>query len=114
MDLDETLGQSVEWAHACSADRRLLQTLKRLFQKHPELLTFLFDRRQARLNAAPEVILERAQGMSSGERILVRIALDLWNSSGETNLLDPIERLDRDNFENFISALHLLRHDSSL
>lgn len=51
----------------------------------------------------------RAGVLSSGERLFVLVALDFRSESGETPIPDLYQRLDGKNFNNFISALRIIR-----
>lgn len=50
-----------------------------------------------------------AATMSGGEQLLVRIASDLWNASGDVKLSDVVRRLDRANFVRVLDGLSLTR-----
>jgi hypothetical protein len=101
----------LNWTRLGRHERRMLGTLTLVFRNHPQLLEFLFDRDQPRLRFEPERILVEAGGFSSGEKILVRIGLDLWNGSGGVALWDVIERLDVENYRNVLAGLRNLRRN---
>src|SRR5438093_9073519 len=56
-------------------------------------------------------LLAEAQTMSGGERLLVRIAYDLWQANGVVGIWELPRRLDRANFERVLDALELCRND---
>jgi energy-coupling factor transporter ATP-binding protein EcfA2 len=50
--------------------------------------------------------LERAaETLSGGERLLVRIAEELWSAEKRTGLWELVRRLDRDNFARVLETL---------
>jgi len=54
-------------------------------------------------------LLVEAETMSSGERLLVRIAYDLWHADGDVALWELPRRLDRSGFHRVVRALELSR-----
>jgi hypothetical protein len=106
--------ESIQWTDALTSERELLIAIKRLFNRHPDLLTFVFDRQLPRLRCEPDILIQQSQSMSSGEATLTRIAMDLWNSSGNVRLPDIMERLDPGNFENVIATLRYLGPKKSI
>ncbi len=85
------------------------QAIDMIFGSRPGLKSHMFGQDKFRLCAEPEDILENALGLSSGEQILLKIALDLWSGSGQTDLYDLLTTLDEGNFINFLKALLIMR-----
>jgi hypothetical protein len=85
------------------------EVLNLIFLKHPQLLHFLFDRHEPCLRQDAETLLYDAGVFSSGEKILVQVALDLWCGQGEARLWDIVERLDSGNYHNLLAGLRHLR-----
>lgn len=56
-----------------------------------------------------EGLLVKAEKMSGGERVLVRIAYDLWEAKGVVGVWEIARRLDTRNFERVIDALAICR-----
>jgi hypothetical protein len=50
-----------------------------------------------------------ARAMSSGERLLIRIAHDLWTSGGEVGLCEVTRKLDDQMFHRVLEALRMCR-----
>jgi excinuclease UvrABC ATPase subunit len=48
-----------------------------------------------------------AQTFSGGERLLVRIAEELWSAEKRTGLWELVRRLDRDNFARVLATLSI-------
>ena len=99
----------LNWQRPGRHETRMMETLNIIFAGHSKLLQFLFDNEAARLREEPELLLARARGFSSGEQILVRIGLDLWNGSGDVKLWHIIESLDDISYENVLLGLGHLR-----
>ncbi len=70
------------WKNASSSDLNLFSKISTLLSQHPELLNSLFDKSEARLSTAPEVLLKKARGLCSGEQVLLKICIDLWCGQG--------------------------------
>lgn len=107
----EGLEESVmlNWQETGRHQNRMMETLNIILGNHPEILEFLFEKDRPRLNHEPEILLSRSAGFSSGQRVLIRTALDLWNGSGEVKLWQIIEDLDANNYKNVIQGLGHLR-----
>jgi len=101
----------LNWTRLGRHERRMLATLSLIFRNHPNLLEFLFERDRPQLRLAPELLLFDAGVFSSGEKVLVRVGLDLWNGSGGVSLWDVIERLDLENYRNVLAGLRNLRRN---
>ena len=99
----------LNWQGARRHERRMLEVLNLIFRNHPELLAFLFEPGQPRLRQAPEILLVEAGVYSSGEKVLLRVALDLWNGSGHAQLWDLIEGLDLASYRQVLVGLRHLR-----
>ena len=98
----------IQWQKATKTDLRLLETVSRVFKKHPELVKFLFDPKEPKLRLAPEELLAVSINFSSGEDLLIRVALDLWSGGGNAKIWELIEFLDNENLLNVVSALQFL------
>ena len=99
----------IKWAKATKTDLRLFESISILFTNHSYLLDFIFDPDAAKLKFNPEVILRGSVDLSSGEDLLIRIALDLWSGSGEAKIWELIEYLDDQNFDQVLKALSCLK-----
>ena len=104
----------LNWPGCGRHERRILEVLNLIFRNHTKLLDFLFEPGEPRLRLEPEHLLFNAGVFSSGEQILVRLALDLWDGSGNVRLWDIIDRLDDENYRNVLLGLrHLRRIDTN-
>jgi hypothetical protein len=99
----------LNWKEPGRHQLRMQETLNLIFHNHPALLAFLFETEHARLRRAPEDLLVRAGAFSTGEKILIRIGLDLWTGQGDVHLWDIVERLDEENYHYVLAGLRHLR-----
>lgn len=99
----------LNWINANRHEYRVQETLNLIFSNHPNLLEFLFDKQSPQLRLQPVRLLSEASVFSSGEKILVRVGLDLWNGSGQASLWDIVERLDIYNYQSVLAGLRKLR-----
>jgi hypothetical protein len=99
----------LEWKGAGRHERRMQEVFNLIFQNHPQFLEFLFERDRARLRLEPEELLMEAGALSTGERILIRVGLDLWCGQGHVHLWDIVERLDDENYHHVLAGLRHLR-----
>lgn len=99
----------LNWQKTGRHELRMMESLNIIFAGHSKLLQFLFDDESARLADEPELLLAWARSFSSGEQILIRIGLDLWNGSGDIKLWHIIESLDDTTYENVLIGLRHLR-----
>jgi hypothetical protein len=97
--------QMIRWPGATESDGRLLSIIGHLCSRHLYLLDFLFDPDEPKLRRSACELLEEAAVMSSGEDLLVRVALDLWSGSGNAHVWELFEILDEGNFINVLRAL---------
>jgi hypothetical protein len=102
----------LDWKNPGRGGQRMMEVMNLIFRYHPKLLEFLFDSEGPQLCEEAEDLMREAGVFSSGEKILVRIALNLWNGYGSVSLWDVIERLDQRNYQQVILGLqHLRRFD---
>lgn len=83
----------------------------RVFFRHPYLLNDFFEEEQPRIKRRPEKMLIWAQGFSSGETVLIKIALDIWSGSGNTYVWELLESLDKENFFHVLEGLVISRRN---
>jgi hypothetical protein len=99
----------LNWDKAGRAERRMMESLNLMFSGHGKLLEFLFEPDRPKLRQEPEILLSLAGGYSSGERILIRVALDIWCGAGEVRLWDIIEKLDDECYAQVLRGLGHLK-----
>lgn len=101
------------WREATRAERRLYILISAIFRNHPKLLEFFFERDRAKISFDPETMLREAGCFSSGEQVLIRVALDMWSGSGNATVWQLLEILDYESFSNVLKALDNWRHFAS-
>lgn len=99
------------WPNAGDSDLQRYEAISRVFMSHEYLLPFFFDTEQPRVRLAPEKMLRQADGMSTGEFLLIKIALDIWSGSGNARVWELIENLDQQNFSFVLQALLISRQN---
>lgn len=96
------------WQTATKTDHQLYFVIKIIFRNHPKLLEFFFEAEEPRICGEPMEIRKLALCFSSGEELLVRVALDVWSGSGNAKIWQLVETLDSENFSNVLEALSFL------
>ena len=81
----------IGWELAGGFERKVYTATSLLFSDNPGLLDFLFDRQKPELRASPEELLAAARGLSSGDFLRVRVALDLWSGSGSVSVHELLD-----------------------
>ena len=99
----------IHWNNACSGDVKLYKAVAILLTQYPHLLTFLFHPTIPKLNKPPHIIKHSIGHLSSGEKLLVLIALDFWSSDGNASIAEVNNILDDINLNAFLNALVFLR-----
>jgi hypothetical protein len=87
----------LKWKNCGRARERLGEVMSRIFRNHPKLLDFLFYPDRPELRDDAEILLRESGVFSTGEKILIRVALDLWTGEVEVKLWDIIQKLDQSN-----------------
>ena len=95
----------VNWKNACMGDKKRLQAVSTVLANYPWLIDEIFHPTEASLRTSPQALL---RGRSSGEKVLIGTAVDVWNSGAGVKLTD-LEHLDNENLMNVFKALALLR-----
>lgn len=99
-----------EWKHASQGDKRLFQAISILLKNYPHLVRVMFDPKKPELREGSETLRRKLGSLSSGESLLIRIGMDLWNESGDVKFTD-LDRLDTANLKNLMEAICYLRQD---
>ena len=91
------------WKNACPGDLKRYRIIAQALERHPNLLHSLFQTDRAQLTTSPDQIKRRTGAFSTGEKVLIRAALDIWSDQGGV-LLNDLLRLDPINFKNMMMA----------
>ena len=102
------------WREATVSERVQYELISLIFSKHPKLLEFFFEKHRPRMSYSPVEMLKEIGVFSTGEELLIRVAMDIWSGSGNTKLWRLIEQLDHDNFSNVLKALDNWKHFRSV
>ena len=83
-----------------------------LMANDPDLIDFVLNSERTCLVSSSESILIEAGVLSTGEQVLVRTALDIWDSSGYVSFTDIVYSLDACRLEAVLLAIQVLRFSS--
>ena len=97
------------WENPGRGGQRLMEVMNLTFQNHPQLLGFLFESDRPKLRHEASTLIREAGAFSTGEKILIRIALNLWSGHGSVCLWDIIEKLDQEDYQQVVLGLQYLR-----
>ncbi len=86
-----------------------LQIIVEMFQADDRLLEFVFNPVKAELRTCPQTLTEESRCLSSGEQILIRVALDIWSAEGSATVGELLTALDYPRFEDVIRAMKSAR-----
>lgn len=95
------------WPNACQAEQKQFRAISVILAGSPELVDFLFDSREPKLNDTSENLLRRARGCSRGDYLLIKLCLDIWCEQGKIQVHELFE-LDRDIFISTLRAFEQL------
>ncbi len=95
----------IKWQQADTNDKALLKILTILFEKNEHLLKVFLHPDLPKLSSTSDTIKSRMSGFSSGDRLLIRIGLDIWNGSGGIHFNELYETLDTINLKKILVAL---------
>ena len=84
------------------------QAITLVLKKHDKLKDHCFSNQKTELRQSPHKILESAAGYSTGEKLLLKIALDIFDGSGNAKVKDLLEILDAQNFVNVLDGFNYL------
>ena len=91
------------------------QKIIELFKKNEGLILYVFDQKELEKNG--ETVLADRKLLNSNEfkvlsyteKLLIKLAINLWNGDDEISIYDIIEQLDDRNFNIFMSVLRILK-----
>jgi hypothetical protein len=96
-----------EWKNYSHNELLGFEVISTALRSKPQLLELIFDPLVPRVNFTRETFPEVLSRLSHRENILARVALDLWNSTGNVMLWEIVEVLGRKDQLNLIDALVL-------
>lgn len=95
-------------------DKHLFFILSHLYEKHENLLHRLLNPDHPVLINPHFTVQERCYGLSTGEKVLMRIGLDIWDSSGGIHFNELYQDLDHISFQKMLLSLLYLRHPGQI
>lgn len=97
------------WNNALESDVFLKEALSMLYGHNENMLHFLLNQDQPCLISSSENIKNQANVFSTGEQLLIRIGLDIWDGSGGIHFNELYQGLDERNFQKMLLVLLFLR-----
>ena len=85
------------------------EAISLLLANDPQFLDFLFTANRKSLAASPADLLACMRGFSSGQQLLIRLALDIWSESGSAPLGAVLRTLDDIRIEGLLLAIERIR-----
>lgn len=95
-----------KWTRASQFEKLQFQSIS-LFLR-PDLVIFLFNLSEPKLNASPEETLVLAKGFCYTDRILIKLAVDIWCGFGGVSIMELLD-LDPEVFNLVLRSLSMLR-----
>lgn len=108
-ELEDTIYQVSERKRVKDEDDFIAYPIKVVLESHPKLYEYLFNFKNYCLRDSPSNIIKDSIGLSSGEQLLIKIVLDLWDYSGNALLRDTYQLLDPHSFQRVMLAIKLAR-----
>ena len=97
------------WENASNEELRQFEIISMILEKHKKIINYLFDTKNPKLNGTPNDILKNASAFSRGEYVLIKVALDVWSESGNANLTEILNTLDKENFIKVMKGINYLK-----
>ena len=97
------------WKNPDESDVTLYKALALLYGHNENLLHFLLNPDHPLLRRSSEILKDDCKLFSSGEELLVRIGLDIWDGSGGIKFNELYQKLDDKNFQKVLCVLLYLR-----
>ncbi len=79
-----------------------------LLTHHPHIKTLLFDKNLNQMVIPLDKLDQSLEGLSTSEKLLAHMALDIWDELSEVSMTQITRVLDRKNFHCYIKSLDLL------
>jgi hypothetical protein len=98
-------GMILDWKDASADELMLLEMISKLLDDNEQLLTFIFEPTLPKLRKRAGVLKEDSWKFSSGEALLIRVALDIWSGSGHVQLWELIEGWRPKDWRRFIPVI---------
>ncbi|MEI6811049.1 MAG: hypothetical protein WCK60_03325 [Candidatus Nomurabacteria bacterium] len=99
----------MSWNDADESDKILYKALSSLYAHNENLLHLLLNPDCPSLMTSSDGLKLYCKALSSGEQVLLRIGLDIWDGSGGIHFNELYETLDDKNFQKMLQVLLFLR-----
>ncbi len=83
--------------------------VKALLKTHPYLMNFVFLDGQHQLAEKEILKSENFLKLNGVEKLIVKLARNIWNGEGEVSVYEVITKLDETNYTNFLTAITIAR-----
>ncbi len=100
----------MNWNNALESDIVLKEALLMLFGYNKDMLHFLLNPDRPCLASCSEDIKKQSNCFSTGEQLLIRIGLDIWDGSGGIHFNELYQNLDETNFQRILLVLLFLKY----
>lgn len=96
------------WEFARASECLRGEAISLVLLDYGHIMDFLFHPFEARLRSTPVEILRLSKSFSPGERLLIRVALDIWSGSGGATVYELLEMLNEEALANTLNGLRFL------
>ncbi len=94
---------------SCLENTKLITAIGLIFSFDEHWLNFFYSHKNGRLRLEPAEMLMEARCLSSGEQIMIKVALDLWTHGNYASLSSIAETLDWEKLTRVLLAIMTLR-----
>lgn len=77
----------LKWTNTSKDDQKRLKAITILLDNDERLVRFLFHSTKSQLSTTPEILKAKMKCFSSGEQVLLLIAMDIWGTYGGYTLM---------------------------
>jgi len=98
-----------QWKNADEGDLKRLEYISKILFNHQQILTFMFNKHRPVLNMSSDKILAAIGGFSSGQQVLIKVALDIWDNSGNAQLNEIIQDIDQESVLDICQIIKQIR-----
>lgn len=103
----------MNWSQATDGDRQLRKVLSYIYKNDEKLLHLLLHPDRPELIRPDLTVKKTCSGLSTGEKVLLRIGLDIWNESGGIHFNELYQELDQPVLNRVILTLLYLNSPSN-
>lgn len=88
---------------------RLNQAIGIIFDYDEHWLEFFYAHKGGGLRCEPEILIAESGCFSRGERLMIKVALDLWTEGNQASISEIMNSLDWQNLNRVLLAIMTLR-----